>query len=147
MKTGYLDFKIFVSPDLNEISANLSGDNQKHVLVVFLDDDSEGMSDYLSKILQSAKLELARDCLLLTIKDGEKFPRFSTISKEFSIKKTLIMGISPKDMGLNIQTPQYQHLFFNNCTFIFTETLSKIYNSAESKKALWACIKEVFLDV
>lgn len=145
MNLGFLDYKVFVTPELNEISINLSGNNEKNVLIVYFDDNTDGMTDYLTKIIGSAQLDLANDCLLLTIKENEKFPLFTTISKEHTIRKAFIMGLTPSQIGLNIQTPQYNPLSFNNCTFIFTEKLSKIHNSPESKKALWACIKEVFL--
>lgn len=145
MKIGFLDYKIFVSPDLNEISANLTGKNEKGVLIINWDDNTEGMTDYLSKIIASAQLQIEQDCLLLTVRENEKFPLFSTILKEHTISKAIIMGLSAQQIGLNIHSPQYQPFLLNNCTFIFTEKLSKIHSSPESKKSLWACIKQTFL--
>ena len=144
MKTGYLDYKVFVIPELSEISAMLSGENQKHILIGFTDENNPEMDAFLDKILTAAKLHIPTDCLLLKRLGDEALPSFSQIFNKNTIDKAVLFGILPKDLGLKITPPQYLPIEFNNCTFLFIDNLSKINNSPELKRDLWSCLKEIF---
>ena len=147
MKTGYLDYKVFVIPELSEISAMLSGENQKHILIGFTDENNPEMDAFLDKIMTAAKLHIPTDCLLLKYSVGESMPGFSQILSKNTINNAILFGISPKDLGLKITPPQYFPMAFNNCTFLFIDNLSKISTSPELKKDLWSCLKEMFKSI
>ena len=147
MKTGYLDYKVFVIPEFSEISAMLSGENQKHILIGFTDENNPEMDVFLDKIMTAASLHIPTDCLLLKRLKGEALPSFSQIQNKNTINKAVLFGISPKDLGLKITPPQYFPTEFNNCTFLFIDNLSKINTSPQLKKDLWSCLKEMFKSI
>ena len=147
MKTGYLDYKVFVIPELSEISAMLSGKNQKHILIGFTDENNPEMDAFLDKIMTAATLHIPTDCLLLKRLGDEALPSFSQMQNKNTINKAVLFGISPKDLGLKITPPQYSLIDFNHCTFLFVDNLSKINTSPELKKDLWLCLKEMFKNI
>ena len=147
LKTGYLDYKVFVIPEFSEISAMLSGENQKHILIGFADENNPEMDAFLDKIMTAASLHIPTDCLLLKRLKGEALPSFSQIQNKNTINKAVLFGISPKDLGLKITPPQYFPTEFNNCTFLFIDNLSKINTSPQLKKDLWSCLKEMFKSI
>ena len=147
LKTGYLDYKVFVIPELSEISAMLSGKNQKHILIGFTDENNPEMDAFLDKIMTAATLHIPTDCLLLKRLGDEALPSFSQMQNKNTINKAVLFGISPKDLGLKITPPQYSLIDFNHCTFLFVDNLSKINTSPELKKDLWLCLKEMFKNI
>ncbi len=154
MKTGYLDYKVFVIPEFSEISTMLSGENQKHILIGFADENNPEMDAFLEKIMTAATLHIPTDCLLLKKLETEAIPSFSQIQNKNTINKAVLFGISPKDLGLKITPPLPKDSFgkyfpteFNNCTFLFIDNLSKINTSPELKKDLWSCLKEMFKNI
>ncbi len=146
LKTGYLDYKIFVAPELGEISNALTGENKRHIFVAYLDEKNPEMDAYIEKIISAAKIHLSTDCLLLKYSDDKSMPSLSQIVHKNTIQFALLFGISPRDFGLNITPPQYMPIQFNGLTFLFTDKLSVINASTEKRKALWDCIKTLFLD-
>ena len=146
MKTGLLDYKIFVAPELSEIFNALTGENKQHILVAYFDEKNPDMDAYIEKIMSAAKVHLTTDCLLFKYSADKSMPSFSQIIHKNTIRKVLLFGISPTDFGLNITPPQYMPFVFNGCTFLFVDKLSVINASPEKRKALWECIKTLFLD-
>ena len=145
MKNTYLDYKVFVLPEFHQTSIDVSGENSKHILIGCSHENNAELDVFLEKIIGSAKLSLKTDCLLLKVQDNEACPAFSQFSAQNAIKKALFFGIKPKNLGLNIDTPQYLPFHLNDCTFLFADPLSKIFNSNELKKALWHCLQQLFL--
>lgn len=145
MKNSYLGYKVFVVPEFDQTGTHISGENARHILLGILSENNAELDAFLEKIISATKLSLKTDCLLINIVDKEHFPSFSQISAHHTIEKAVFFGLKPKDIGLNIETPQYQALLFNDCTFLFADPLSKIFYSAELKKSLWACLQKMFL--
>ena len=146
LKTGYLDYKIFVAPELSEISNALIGEKKKHILVAYFDEKNPEMDAYIEKIMSAAKIHLSTDCLVFKYFADKSMPSFSQIVHKNTIDKVLLFGISPTDFGLNITPPQYMPFVFSGSTFLFADKLSVINTSPEKRKALWDCIKTIFLD-
>lgn len=150
MKNSYLDYKIFVSPELSQISSTLSGDNKRFILIGYKDEQNTEMEAYLQKILSAAQLDLAHDCLVLKSTEGQPLPSFAQISHKNTIEKALLFGIFPNDLGLNINVPkgtnadpQYIPFEFRGCTFLFTDKLSDIQPSPHKRKDLWDSIRSL----
>lgn len=145
MKTTFLDYQIFPTPELSKFSAQLEGENERQVLVGFFDEQSVEREDYLKKIIGAAKLNLLEDCLILRGSLETKFPSFVQMQNAHSIQKAVLFGIKPSDIGLNLEIPPYQPIVFNNCTFLFVDKISIIEPSKERRAALWACLQRMFL--
>lgn len=147
MKNSYLDYKVFVVPEFNEISSKLSGENQKHILVGFIDENNPALDALLERILTAVKLNIQKDCLTVKRLENEMLPSFSQLIQENTIAKVVLFGISSKDLGLNITPPQYIPLEFNNRTFLFADMLSKINAAENLKKNLWDALRDMFKNI
>jgi hypothetical protein len=145
LKNTYLDYKVFAVSDTGKINEKLSGDNQKHILVVSSEDDDVEMVAFLEKILTAVKIQLSTDCLMLRGMDSSDFPSFSNIVKENKIQKILVFGFKPSDLGLVFQAPQYFITEILDYHFLFVDNLSVIFKQVEKKKALWDNLQILFL--
>jgi hypothetical protein len=145
LKTTLLDYQIFSTPELNEFSAQLEGQNARQVLVGFFDEQSVEQEDYLKKIIGAAKLNLLEDCLILRGSLETKFPSVTNLKTAHSIQKAVFFGINPLDIGLNLTIPLYQPTVFNGTIFLFVDKLSIVEGSKERRAALWTCLQRLFL--
>jgi hypothetical protein len=145
LKTTFLDYQIFPTPELSEFSEQIKGANARYILVGFFDEQSVEREEYLKKIIGAAKLNLSEDCLILRGSLETKFPSMAQLKNAHSIKQAVFFGIKPKEMGLNVEMPTYQPVVFNNCTFLFVDKISIIEPSKERRAALWACLQRMFL--
>lgn len=145
MKTTLLDYQIFSTPELNEFSAQLEGQNARQVLVVFFDEQSAEREEYLKKIIGAAKLNLLEDCLILRGALDTKFPSMANLKTAHSLQKAVFFGINPVDVGLNLTIPLYQPTVFGGVVFLFVDKLSVVEGSKERRAALWTCLQRLFL--
>ena len=145
MNTAFFDFTVYNISDSTNINESLSGDNQRRILVGFLDEQQNALETFLSKIMGSAKLNLENDCLILRGGTATSIPTFAQIKSFQTVEKAVLFGLTGKDLGLNIETHLYIPFAFNNCHFMFADKLSLIENSVERKKALWNGLQTLFL--
>ena len=145
LKNSYLDYKVFVVPEIDQTGCIISGDNYKHILIGILSENNAELDAFLEKIITAAKLSLKTDCLAINVAENHNFPSFSNVFLGNNIEKAVFFGLKPKDLGLNITPPQYLPFLFNDCTFLFADPLSKIFNSADLKRALWSALQRMFL--
>ena len=145
MDTAFFDFTVYKISDSTNINESLTGDNQRHILIGFLDEQQNTLETFLNKIIGSAKLDLEKDCLILRGSAESPIPTFAQIKSFQKIEKAVFFGLTGKDLGLNIETHLYIPFAFNNCHFMFADKLSLIENSVERKKALWTGLQTLFL--
>ncbi len=153
MKNSLYDFTAYTIPDSENFHSIVSGNNQRHILVGFLNEQRDELEVFVKKIISAAKIDLENDCLILmahpdTVGRGDadivSLPSFSQLRSQHKIEKVVLFGIKGKDMGFNIETPLYIPFEFNYCQFLFADKLSAIENSMERKKALWSALQTLF---
>lgn len=146
MKNAFYDFTAYNLPDSENFHALVSGNNERNILIGFLDEQRDELEVFLKKIITAAKIDIEKDCLILR-GDSENvvLPPFSHLKSSHKIEKVVLFGIKGKDMGFNIETPLYIPFEFNHCYFLFADKLSAIENSMERKKALWLGLQTLFL--
>ena len=145
MNNLFFDFSIYKVPDLENFQEELSGNNQRCILIGFLDENRDELEIFLKKIISSAKIEYEKDCIILRGSSAALLPPFSKINSMHKIEKAVLFGMNGNDLGLNIHTPLYIPFKFNNCSFMFADKLSVIEQSVERKKALWLGLQTLFL--
>jgi hypothetical protein len=143
LKNTFLDYKVFVVPEIDQMQDRLVGENLKQILIIYNDAYSEETEAFLSKIMASVQINMLSDCLILRGGDDVQYPLFSQIATTHSIKKALIFGLKGTDLGLNITPTLYMPFTLNQCAFLFANPLSKI-TTPETKKALWESLKQIF---
>jgi hypothetical protein len=145
LKNSIYDFTAYPIPDSENFHSIVSGDNQRHILIGFVNEQRDELEVFLKKIISAAKIELEKDCLILRgDADIVSLPSFSQLRSQHKIEKVVLFGIKGKDMGFNIETPLYIPFEFNFCQFLFADKLSAIENSLERKKALWSALQTLF---
>ena len=146
MNKAFYDFTVYNIPNSENFNENVSGSNERRILIAFLDEQRDELQVFMKKIIGAAKLELEKDCLLLR-GDADKsgLPTFAQIKSAHKIEKAVLFGITGRDLGFNIESPLYIPFVFNNCQFLFADKLSNIENSVERKKALWYGLQTLFL--
>ena len=146
MNTAFFDFTVYNISDKENFSQSMFGENQRHILIGFLDEQHEMLELFLNKIISAAKIDLEKDCLILRGSPENIFiPTLTQIKSFHKIERAVLFGLSGKDLGLNIETHLYIPFEFNNCQFMFADKLSLIENSVERKKALWNGLQTLFL--
>jgi hypothetical protein len=144
LSNSYLDYKVFAVSDTSKINEKLSGENQKHILIVTNADENPEMEVLLEKILAAVKIQLLTDCLILRGKDSFDFPSFSSLKTDYKIEKILVFGFKPSDLGLSFETPQYFITEITGFHFLFVDNLYVISTQVEKKKALWGNLQLLF---
>ena len=146
LNNSFYDFTAYNISDSENIRSVVSGDNARHILIGFLDEQRDELETFLKKIITAAKIDIEKDCLILR-GDAENvsLPSFAQLKSKSKIKKLVLFGINGKDLGFNIETHLYIPFAFNNCQFLFADKLSVIENSQERKKALWSGLQTLFL--
>lgn len=146
LNTAFFDFTVYNISDTENFNQLVSGDNQRRILIGFLDEQHEMLELFLNKIISAAKIDLEKDCLILRgSQENFSIPTLAQIKSFHKIEKAVLFGLTGKDLGLNIETHLYIPFAFNNCQFMFADKLSDIENSVERKKALWNGLQTLFL--
>lgn len=141
MGSGIFDYLVFPVP--NSSSVQGFGDNKKGLLVILGEKSSMEMKAFLGKILASVGFDLERDALLLESENGER-RNLTNITQNHGISHTLVFGIQPSDLLLNINAPSYRPFKMDGISFLFVDQLSAIHNDAKLKRPLWEALKAMF---
>ncbi len=121
------------------------GGYSKQVFVVVQSEpEHPGNLEFLKKILLAAGLDFEQDTLYAEVQDAE--PRaILPVLKINHPDSVLVFGLSPSQIGLNIQVPLYKPLVFCDTTFLFSEKLSAIEPDKTRKTNLWQALRQMFL--
>lgn len=140
-----LDFTLIAIPEENNSELNISGSNQKKLLIVCeVEEDHDANISLLEKILGAVKYNLKDDCRLICLKPNQSIS-FSMFNKKDGYENALIFGPISKKLGLNFEFKWYYPLEHNGCKFLFANHLSVIQSDKAHKGALWGALKEIFL--
>jgi len=122
-------------------SFEVSGDNQKGVVVVYPSYTSSDGIKLLKTIVEKAIMcDINKDVLMISLKEGGKFS-LSQLLIDYKIKNIICFGIKPRDLTLNFEHIKNQIINFNNIQFIFTDDLDQISENQSMKKLFWSCLK------
>lgn len=122
------------------------GSNKKNITILvntreasFLTDDS---FSFLTGILNACKLTMD-DVALINI-NNLKDTAYTGIFTTTRPAITLLFDVSPNDIGLPLQFPDFQMHKYNSVTYLSAPSLTVLENDKPSKATLWGCLKTVF---
>ena len=86
MKNAYWNYNVFATGDIDKIAPFLEGQNEKKVLVAFLDEKDPENEVLLSKILSALSLDRQRDCLCLRcpLSEAGPWPSLAAIGRKYT---------------------------------------------------------------
>jgi hypothetical protein len=134
----FYDFEVY---KVEENTAWKEGLARDRSIVVLLKEANSADLDLLSKIFQAVGKNLAEEvCVINTI---ITIP-YKELTELFDLKKVLIFGFTPKDIGLHLNVAIYQSLVFQEVQLLFSHELETIANDLSKKKQLWGQLQAMF---
>ena len=142
---GFLDFEVFAVPDKNSALLDTKNTSQKEILVFYFNEKNDDELELLLKnILSAAKLDFEKNIALFKLTTQQKYSS-SDLFKKLSVKDVLMFGTVPSNLGINYSITPYQPLKIKNKRLLQVDSLEEIKTNVEKKKALWSCLKEMYL--
>ena len=140
----FSDHQLFVVPETNNRQLPGSGENRKHLLVLYRkEEESTSLKELLSKILAAAKFDIQQDVRLVELSSDETFSVSALRSKEV-IKQVIILGLNPGQLGLHFTFEKYAPFPHTDCDFLIADPLSAINENRQLKGQLWNAMKVLF---
>lgn len=146
MEYHFLDFDYYdIAPDEKlGLRTRLLGKNKKKLLILTTKEDAEddNAKTTLKAILNAIKFDMEEDCAILPFNPNESIP-FQKFPLD-ACDQIISFGISPKQMGLQIQHHMYTSLKILEKELLFADSISLIAKDVSKKKLLWAALKSIF---
>lgn len=130
----------------NNPAISYLGNNKKNVSIIVEDASTIYLPDeqlnFLIGVLSACKLSMAEVALI----NRDKYPdlNYTTIEAELNAAIILLFGITPKQLDLPLEFPQYQIQKFNNQIYLSAPDLAILQGDKAEKTKLWNCLKQVF---
>ena len=146
MEYHFLDFDYYdiSQTEMVGLESRLLGLNKKKLLILTSHEDAEddNAKTQLKAILAAIKFDMADDCAVLPFKQNESiaFQKLPLTTFDHLIS----FGISPKQIGLQINHYNYTSLKILNKSLLFADSISSISNDVSKKKQLWAALQSIF---
>ena len=118
------------------------------IVVVRKEELNNMSSNLLNNIIKAIKLP--KESSYLTIQFKLEDPcHFSDLKCNYQFTKMIVFGLTPKDLGLNINTSLNKLLIFGDHTFLFTSSIEQIIEEQkqgkkQAKIQLWKAIQLLF---
>lgn len=137
------DELIFNAPErsVSELSA---GQFARRVWVLALAEPDISNTEFLTKVLAAAQLNLEKDTLFAEIPSYLPL-HFSTDLKRKEPEQVLVFGLTPSQLGLKTEFPLYKPTGFYGVTWLFADALSVLEPDKNRKGQLWSALQQMFL--
>ncbi len=142
----FFDFEVFVLPEKKSEFLIKKENTRCSILAIYFNKTNDPELEILLKnILSAVKLDIDKDIALLKTTPFERYS-FNDIKQRLAIKDLLFFGIPPSNFGLNHAVKPYQPLKTDNLRLVLFDSLEKVSGDVKKKKALWGCLKELYLE-
>lgn len=122
------------------------GNNRRHILIMVESSETLYLPDeqlnFLMGILAACNLTM-EDVAILNIKKN-KSVTYKNVVAELKSEKVFLFGVSPAEIELPIDFPNYQIQQYNNQVYLTAPTLSQFQDNKVEKMKLWNCLKQIF---
>lgn len=148
-KNSLISLDIIQSKNHNTADAGIFclGGNNKNVVIVVNEPGQKYLSDdslqFLTSILAACKLTIA-DVAIINLATNTGLTSES-IEATFSPNTLLFFGCGPEAAQFPLSIPNYKTQVHGNKTFLCGDALQIIAANTDTKKILWANLKNIFL--
>ena len=122
------------------------GNNRRHVLILVESEETLYMPDdllnFLMGVLAACNLKM-EDVAILNIKKNTAVT-YKNLTDVLKSEKIFLFGVTPSEIGLPLEFPNYQIQQYNSQIYLTTPVLSYIQNNKIEKTKLWTCLKQIF---
>ena len=102
----------------------------------------DGQLNFLTSVLGACKLNLG-DIAIFNITNAPS-ALYKDIQNKFKSTVIILFGLTPEELEMPVDFPEFQVQAFNNCTFLHTPTLEKLEADKILKSKLWVCLRKMF---
>ena len=142
MDTSFFNFTKYDIPE--ERSFQITGNRNGEMLIItdesIEDENCKKLFDGIRKAIHSSD---GNTCSVLL--QNESSMRLVTLPEFHSYKYIIVLGPSPKKLGLNMEYSLFQLKSIGNQRFIFSKNLSELVQNVDFKKSLWSELKAGFI--
>ncbi len=122
------------------------GNNKNHILILvestetlYLPDDQ---LNFLMGILAACNLTM-EDVAILNIKKNTGVT-YKTVTNELKSEKLFLFGVTPGQIELPLDFPNYQVQSYNHQLYLTAPSLVHFHDNKVEKTRLWNCLKQIF---
>jgi DNA polymerase III psi subunit len=130
-----------------ELTDNVLGNNQKQVIILVNNTDSQVISDqdlsFLLTILNACKLSL-NDVVIVNFAAQEDLT-YQKLVQDFKPKVMLLFGVKQASIKMPVLFPDFQVQSFMDIRFLSSPTLQSMQQDDTIKRKLWTGLKQLFL--
>lgn len=117
---------------------------KKLVVLRSKEDESTAIDEMFHKMMAAIHIDIDKDVAIIRLEDSaEVLESVNWISKSMN-QHVLVFGLSPAQIGLNINHLPYRPMRLYNSSILFCHTLEAIHFDVNLKKRLWKALKEQF---
>ncbi len=124
-------------------SAQLKNADANTIVVCRHSDLNPDSQEMLKKMLSAVKLSDS-SIEILGLKQDQSYP----LHQCFSLNREmtcLVFGLTPKDVGMNIQAAKYAPISFKDHKIVFSDSLTMLISQPALKKPLWQSLQHIYL--
>lgn len=143
MTSNFLDYPIIDIPDWGEVLPQFEGNLDGKVLVIFPKDEIIYEQKLLTKIVAALKLSYPKDVIVLKKTKQNDFS-FGKFLQHFRVKQAIIFGVAPQSLGIKAILEKYKFISVNDCSMLFSHSLSELDSNKSYKIKLWNSLKALF---
>jgi DNA polymerase III psi subunit len=145
LSKDFIDFEIFAISDGLADDFEHKNAQALSTLVVFNEaEKKDDLLELLHNILSAAKLSVDKQVHTLSVTRNNAYS-FIQMQSKAGFEKALLFGVTPADLGIHLDLHLYQPLPFQGCNFVLADKLADIQQDTNKKKALWSCLKDIYL--
>lgn len=135
--------QVFHIPEHNPETFSMIGAEEGKLLVI-VDEGAFGTDEetMLNNMITAIKFDPKSDISKLILKRGQPII-LSYFHRDF--KNILVFGITPDQLGLNIEFKLYDILHFEKYRMLVCDSITEIRTVVQKKQMLWARLQEMFL--
>jgi DNA polymerase III psi subunit len=123
------------------------GENLKNILIVLNAPETAMISEenlnFLTGILKACKLSM-KDVAVFNLA-SLKHTKYTNLLEKFNPGTVLLFGVTPQEIDLPINFPEYKILNYRDVQFLTSPSLDLLQNDKALKSKLWACLQQLFL--
>lgn len=122
------------------------GNNSRHIVILVNSDETLYLPDdqlnFLMGILAACNLTM-EDVAILNFKKNQAVT-YKTVTNELKSEKLILFGVTPGQIELPLDFPNYQIQQYNHQTYLTAPPLSHFKDNKAEKTKLWTCLKQIF---
>lgn len=115
----------------------------KALFIAAESDGSPEVHSMLDKMIQAVKLQPGSSAQVLHLKPAEVVHWYQ-LQQQTGAAYTVIFGIAPKQLQLQVEFPPFRVTSFLGHQFLFASSLQVIHQEKNQKAQLWTALQQLF---